>query len=74
MTRHAKTRRFPQIRDRRQGIISQNALKMSKLGFWRNQSATSSLFQYFHNRYHESVLKGVIVSNYCNPLLNSTAN
>ena len=35
---------------------------MSKVGSWRNQSAKSSVFQYFHNRYHEIVLKGVIMS------------
>ena len=62
MPRHAKTRRLSQIRDRRQGVISQHALKMSKVDSLRNQSAKSSIFQYFHNRYHETVLKGVIVS------------
>ena len=62
LTRHAKTRRFPQILDRRQGVISQHTLKMSKVGSWRNQSAKSSIFQYIHNRYHEIVLKGVIMS------------
>ena len=62
LTRHAKTRRLSQIRDRRQGVISQHALKMSKVGFWMNRSAKSSIFQYFHNIYRETVLKGVIVS------------
>ena len=57
----AKTRRLSQIRDRRQDVISQHALKMSKVGSLRNQSA-KSIFQYFHNRYHETVLKGVIMS------------
>ena len=62
MTRHAKTRRFSQILDRRQGVISQYTLNMSKVGSWRNQSAKPSIFQYLHNRYHEIVLKGVIMS------------
>ena len=64
MTWHAKTRRLSQIRDRRQGVISQHALKMSKVGSLWNQSAKSSIFQHFHNIYiyHETVLKGVIVS------------
>ena len=62
MMRHAKTRRFPQILDRRQGVISQHTLKMSKVGSWRKQSAKSSIFQYLHNRYHEIVFKGVIMS------------
>ena len=62
VTRHAKTRRLSQILERRQDVISQHALKMSKMGYWQNQSAKSSIFQYFHNRYHEIVLKGVIMS------------
>jgi len=57
-----KTGRLSQILDRRQGVISQHTLKMSKVGFWRNQSVKSSIFQYFYNRYHEILLKGVIIS------------
>ena len=55
---HAKTKRLSQNRDLHQGVISQHALKMWKVGSWRNQSAKSSIFQYFHNIYHETVLKG----------------